>query len=325
MGVKYILNRVGRKMGMNPADAQERTTLLGFLNEAARELYMQSDMPGSLQEQVFKVNGDQTISVPWYVGFPRGVREASSQQVWHFNQLRPRYNQFNWPDMWRNLRIRNRQALQTTVTNTSVGVLTVNAVESPALIVTLTGPTASSSQVSEQITMDAVSKNSVNQFLDYVAVTKDRVSIYDVTLSDVDSKLLTLIPNTEVNAQYQIIDVSSVPWLPQDTSALDHYLELLFKTTLRFLSNDGDEFPAPDCDDILVNKVLQLWMEEQGKAEAALAYDGKATRTLARLTQENTRETEDLVALVSNPHDTVLRRIGTGLRRRFSLYSGRRY
>lgn len=324
MSVGYILKQCGDKMGLNPASPTDRPTLVRFLNEAARELYMQSDMPGSMWEQTFKVNGDQTITLPFYVGFPRGIRESASQQVWHFNQLRPRYYQFNWKDMWRNWRIRNRGALMATVTNQSVGVITVSAVENPPIVVTLTGSTANATTISETLTMDSVSKNSVNNFLDYVAVTKDRPNNYDVTLSDVDGKLLTVIPNTEVEAKYTIIDVSACPWLSQNTSPIDNYVELLYKKTLQYLSGDGDEFPAVDCDDIVVNKMMQLWKEEQDKGEAAMAYDAKATRTLARLTEENNRETEDMIALVANPHDTMLRRIGTGLRRRYNLYSGRR-
>ena len=75
MPVSYILNRVGTKMGLNPSIPAERNVLLGFLNEAADELYAQSDMEGSCFEQVFKINGDQTISFPYYVGAVRAMRD----------------------------------------------------------------------------------------------------------------------------------------------------------------------------------------------------------------------------------------------------------
>lgn len=325
MPVKYILDQAGNKMGLNPSNTNERSVLLRFLNEAARELYAQADIEGTLMEQVFKVNGDQTISCPWYVGPIRGVREYASMQVWHVNQMRPRYNQFNWQDMWRNLRLRNKQALMATVTNQAEGILTVPVVENPPIVVMVTGPTATGSSVNETVTMDAVSKSTVNQFLDYTTVTKDRVNTYDITLSDVDGKVLTVIPNCMTQAQYQIIDVSSCPWLSQNTSTFDNYLEILYKKTLTILSNDNDEFPGIGFDDILVNKILQLWYEEQNKPELAIAYDAKATRTYARKQEEQNRDTEDLVAFVAHPHDTMLKKIGTGLRRRFSLYAGRKY
>ena len=65
MSVQLILSLAGDKMGLNPSLASQRAVLLRFLNEAAEELYDQSDPIGSLAEQVFKVNGDQTISCPW--------------------------------------------------------------------------------------------------------------------------------------------------------------------------------------------------------------------------------------------------------------------
>lgn len=328
MPVKYILSQAGLKIGLSPSKTQttSRSVLLRFLNEAVRELYSEADLPGTLVEQVFKVNGDQTISVPFYVGRIRGVREAASMQAWHLNQMRPRYNQFNWSDMWRNIRLKNKQALQVSVTNESVGVITVEEVENPPIVVTLSGPTPSASLIHENITMDSVSKESVNDFIDYVAVKKDRANNFDVTLSDIDGKMLTTIPNNELEAKYQIFDISSCPWLPQNTSPLDNYVEILYKKTLSYLSADEDEFPAMfDYDDAIVNKMLQLWFEEQGKSELAKEYDAKATRTIARIRKDQEAPTEDVVALVAHPHDTLLKRIGTGIRRRYSLYAGRKY
>lgn len=325
MGVKYILSRVGRKLGLNPQDTNDRAIMLDWLNEAAREFYDQADMPGCLMEGCYVVNGDQTITMPWNIGKLRGIREASNMNAWHANKMRPRYNQFNWQDQWKNWRIKDKSALQATVTNQSVGVLTVFAVEDPPIVVTLVGPTPTASSMNEIVVMDATQKMTVNTFLTYTSITKDRPNNFDVQLSDVDGKNLSVIPNTEFKAEYQIIDVSLCPWLNQQSSVLDNYMEVLFKRALRTLTEDGDEFPANDCDDILINKIFQLNAEEQSKADLAQAYDAKATRTAARRKDDQYRDTEDCVALVANPHDTVLRRIGTGLRRRWSYYAGRKF
>lgn len=326
MPLGRILYLVGSKMGLDSSQLSQRETMLRFVNEATMELYSQFDPPGSLMEQVVKVNGDQTCSLMNYVGQVRAIREAASMQVWHINQLRPRYNEFNWKDMWRNYRLKDKQALQATVTNQSAGVLTVTGIEIPPIVVTLTGPIIGATSIQETVTMDAVSKNTVNNFTDYTAVSKDRVNNYDVVLSDVDGKLLTTIPNNELFAEYQILDVSSCPWLPQNTSRLDNYVEILFKKKLTYLFNDNDTFPAyNDYDYTIVNKVMQLWAEEQGKGDIAIAYDQKANRTNARINEDYNRATEDEISLRCNPHDTMLKRIGTGLRRRYSLYAGRKY
>lgn len=321
MSLFYILNQAGNKMGLDPADSSQRSTLVRIVNEAARELYRQADLPGSMYEQVFKVNGDQTITLPEYVGRVRAIREYVSQIPWHINQMRPRYNQYNWTDSWRNIRLKNRQALMTTVTNQSIGVLTVSAVETPPIKVILSGPIEGSANVSETVTMDANSKNTVNQFLDYTTVCKDRVNGYDITLSDVDGKILTVISNNSIKALYQVLDVSICPWLPNNQSTLDNYVEILYKIRLPHLYNDADEFPFIDCDDMVVNKMMELYHEEKGNVEGAIAYDGKATRSLSQELEEENRATEDVVSTVANKHDTMLRRVGSSLGRRF--FSGR--
>ena len=326
MPVSYILKQLGKKLGANPAIANQRATLLRFINEGAKELYASSDLPGCLQEQLFKVNGDQTITLPWYVGPLRGIREAASMQTWHVNQMRPRYNQFNWTDTWRNWRFKNKQALMNTVVNESVATITVPAIENPPIVVSVVGSTDLSSQISESITMDSPSKQTTNNYNDYVAITKDRVNNYDVTLTDIDGRILTIIPNNKLTAEYQIIDVSAAPWMPQNTSTIDNYMEVLFKLSIFELSNDTDEFPAMfNYDDAVVLMALSVWYWEQEKLDKAEAYRSRALRVAALNKDDQNKETEDTVSLVANPHDTMLKRIGTGIRRRYSLYAGRKY
>ena len=309
MSVQNILALTSVKMGLNPSDAGQRNVLLRFLNEAAYELYMQSDMAGSLMEQVFKINGDQTIALPNYVGEIRAIREYTSMIPWSINQMRPRYNQSNWSDFWRNFRLKGRMALMASITNESVINITVPSVEATPITVTVTGSTAIANQITETVTVNSTTVSTTNQFLDVIAVSKSQVTSYDVTLADVDNKLLTIIPNNELQAWYQIVDVSTMPWLPTSSSTLDHYVEILYKKALPYLSNDGDEFPAQGYDPIVSNKMMQIWATEEGKADVALAYDQLTSRSLARKHEEANRATQDKIAFVVNTHDTLNPRI----------------
>lgn len=328
MSVGYILSQAGSKMGLNPSLASSRATLLRYLNEAARELYDQSDMVGILMEQVFKVNGDQTITLPYYVGPVRAARAFNfGNRAMHINQMRPRYNQINWKDMWNNLRIRNIQALQRTVTNESVGVITTTLVEDPPVQVTLVGSTNESAQTQETVILNSLLVRTTNCFTDYTSVLKPNgVNAVDITLSDVDGNVLTVIPNCMTEALYQVLDVSMFPFLiANGSNPFGNYLEILYKKALLYLSLDSDNFPSKtNYDDILVNKIMQLSNEEQNKSDIALAYDSKATRSLARKQEDENRATEDEIALVRNPHDRTFARI-SGSRRFFAGYwNGRR-
>lgn len=326
MSLGYILKQVGVKMGLSPAAADQRATLLRFVNEATAELYTQSDMDGSLLEQVWRVNGDQTIAVPAYVGQIRAMREADTMIAWHLNQARPRYNTSNWQDMWRNWRMKGLGPLHTSVRNQSVVTVTVGNVETPPISVTISGSTPTASRINEVLVMDALTKTTTNPYNDIVQFSKDRANNYDVVMTDVDGLELSVIRNDMLEAQYQIIDVSLCPWLNIATGTLDHYLEVLFKRALAWMSEDGDEFLDTSVyDNVIVNKCLQLWAEEQGKAEEALAYDAKATRTLARIHEDANRGAEDVVALVPNPHDSLNPRVRTGTPRRYNPYMCGKY
>ncbi len=305
--LSYILKQVAVKTGLTgyETDSSQRDVLLRFVNEAASELYNQSDMAGSLREQVFKVNGDQTIALPAYVGQVRAIREMDSQISWHLNQLRPRYNQINWPDMWRNWRLKGLSALQVSIRNQSILTYSVGVVETPPIQVTVGGATDYAASISETIVMDSLTKVGTLDFIGIDVVKKDRVNNSDVTIKDVDGLSLTTIPNNQIEAVYQILDISIAPWLNLDTGPLDHYVEVLYKQALPCFQHDADEFPAKGYDNVIVNKVLQLWFEEQGNVELAAAYDTKATRSLARIHEDANRGTEDVVALVENPHDSL--------------------
>jgi hypothetical protein len=324
MSVGYILQQVGKKRGLDPAIASQRETLVRILNEAADALYTQSDLPNSLWEMVFKVNGNQTITLPSYVGQMRAIREFFTQIPWHLNNIRPRYNQVTWPDMWRNWRIIGNIALQATVRNTSKGVLSVHAVETPPIEVTINGSTEFASAVTETVVMDQIEKNTENNYTDYHTIRKNRFSSYDVTLKDVDGMVMSAIPNNELEADYLVVDVSLFPFLNADVSSQCHYLEVLYKKALPWLSDDGQSFPARGYDDIIVDKCLQIFAEEEKKVDIAALYDTKVTRALGRKLIDINKATEDMVSFVYDGHDQMLARL-SAKRRRYWGYPGGYY
>jgi len=310
MPAGYILTQAGNKMGLNPSNTNQRAVLLRFANEACREVYAQADVAGLLVEQLFKVNGDQTIAFPEYVGEFRAARSYDTQVPIHVNQMRPRYNVCNWTDMWRNWRIKNKQTLHTSVINQSSLTISVHAVEDPPLEVTIAGSTDFAACASETVVMDAVSKDTVTAFNDITGITKNRYNNYDVLITDIDDREVAQIPNNQLESSYLIIDVSTFPYLNNDGGSRQaHYMEVLYKKRLTTLSIDSDEFPAKGYDDIIVNKMLQLWMEEQNKPDLAQIYDAKASRSLARKHEDENRATEDVIALVPHPHDEIQHKI----------------
>lgn len=312
MPLSYILSQVGAKMGLNASDTGQRNVMLRFVNEAATELYHMSDMAGCLEEQYFKINPNQTLSLPHYVGQIRAMREAYQHTALTLSQMRPRYNQFNWEGEWKNWRLKGLQTLQTSLTNQSNLVLTVAAVETPPVTINITGPGVGSSNLSETIVMDATSKQTTSQFLDVTSFTKTTVNQYDVMLSDIDGNQLSYIPNNELKAQFQIVDISTSPWYPPNINPLLGWVEVLYKKALPWFQNDTDEFPAVGYDNIIVNKCLQLYYEEQSNPQLAMAYYQKANQSLAQIHEDANRGTDDVVSMVAHPHDQMNPRVGFG-------------
>jgi tetratricopeptide (TPR) repeat protein len=281
-------------------------------------------MAGCLEEQCFQINGDQTISLPEYVGQLRAMRELDSQIAVQLSQMRPRYNQFNWEQEWRNWRLKGLQTLQTSIRNQSLLTASVLYVETPPIVITITGSNDDSSNIIETLTMDATSKTTVNTFNAVASIIKDRVNTYNVSIVDIDGRTLTKIPNNKLQCKYQIVDISLMPFFIQSTSPTNAWVEVLYKKALPWFQNDADEFPAIGYDNVWVNKALQLWAEEQGKAELAIGYYQKAMTLLAAIHEDANRGTADTVALVENEHDRMLHRIGFGRDWRFAYrISGR--
>jgi len=319
MPLGYILKQFGNKVGLDPTIAGDRSTLLRFVNEATDELWVEADLVGSLWEQVFRVNGDQTLTMPMEVASPRAVREFYTQNPIHLNQMRPRYNMFNWKDGWYNFRLKNTQALMRTITNTAPITYTVAVVDNPPITVNFTGSTAYAALVTESVVMNTLSVQGTMSFLECTAITKSGPSSSDVTVLDADGNILTIIPNNALEAKYQILDISNAPWLSSTISTIDNYVEMLYKKRLPYLSNDNDEFPAQGYDNQLVNKCLQLYYEENNNPTIALGYDAKATRGLARKYEEQNKATEDQVSFQVNDYDTIQPRIRGS---RFTRWTG---
>jgi len=312
MALAYILTQVGNKIGKNPTLDGDRKVMLRFVQEAARELYAISDMAGCYEEQYFKVNSNQTISLPDYVGQIRAMREAETLLAIKLSQMRPRFNQIPWPDEYRTWRMLGLQTLQTSLKNQSNLILSVSQVESPAIIVNISGSNDNSAFVTEIVTMDALTKTTINEYNDVSAFTKTTVNQYNIILSDIDGNQISYLSNNKLKASFQIVDISTAPWFPPIASPMLGWVEVLYKKALPWFSNDNDEFPAVGYDDCIVNGVLQLWYEEQGNVQGAMAYQQKKIQSLAAIHEDANRGTDDVVSLVRNPHDDINPRVGFG-------------
>ena len=330
MSVEYILDRFGKKVGMLPSDTSQRALLLDYLNEAAQELYEQSDMPGSLEEAEFYVQGDKTVAMPADVYAIRSVREKSGRnEEWETESLSARYRENNWETNHNKFRIKGysplKVSLPTSITDAAnstdklvvraYGITTTDddyevVVKTPyseALLVSVAGPAVADATASTNVTLAPSNNVTVKDIISFARTNKPTSTVGVVQLIDyADNNIVYAeIPSNRMESRYLIVDVSEFPFSSSAAEDDSHTLQVLYKKTLTRLQNDTDEFPAPGYDNILVSKCMELFLEEQGKLEEAILHDRKATRSLARRQADLERGQEQKIVFKRHNHDKL--------------------
>ncbi|MAT11052.1 MAG: hypothetical protein CMM02_08595 [Rhodopirellula sp.] len=304
MSLEYILDRVGKKLGINPNDSHQRSIMLDYVNEAAQELYEESDMVGSLTEDSFYVQGDKTIALPSNVSSVRAIREKESQTTWNLSNLTERYAFNNLEQDDRTWRIKGYETFM--VTPTSYSGMKATATQAMTdITLTVVGSRSGATRFVEEVEMDATSNTFSTTFTSIESIIKSDVCTYDISIKQSDDTVVAVIPNNEKESRYLIVDVSEYPWESDAAQNDEHTLEVLYKKKLPYLSKDSDEFPADGYDNIIINKVMQLFLEEQGKMEEAILYDRKATRSLGRRNADLERGQLQKVRFDKHPHDKL--------------------
>ena len=344
MSAEYIIDRFGRKVGLNAGDANQRYVILDFLNEAMQSVYEHVDIPGSLVEEEFYVAGKQRIALSRDVHAIRAMSEKESKLTWDINNLLSEYNQNNWRSDSRCWRVVGYEPLKKSLSSVITGTrgsaatgLTVHwfaniaATEKlavtfetsasdrqtlevwPSYPSTAAAYTTASSPHSIALTLDnnrtitsvvGMRRFDTNneRFGGYTANDGGLVRLVDTADTSI---VYSEIPHDETEAQYMIVDISEFPW--DDTAAQDdsHTLQVLYKKKLKHIKSDNDPFPLYGFENIVMHKMMQLFMEEQGKLQEAMVYDGKVTRDLGRKIADLERGQKRLMQFGRHPHDAI--------------------
>ena len=330
MSVEYILDRFGKKVGMIPSDASQRALLLNYLNEAAQELYEQSDMPGCLEEAEFYVQGYKSVAMRADVYAVRSIREkAGGNAMWETEPMTARYRENNWDTNHNKFRVKGysplKVSLPTSITEAAnstdklvvraYGITTTSddyevVIKTPyseAFLVSVAGPAVASAATSTNVTLAPSNAVVITDIISFArtlepTATSGLVQLIDHADNDI---VYAEIPSNSMESRYLIVDVSEFPFSSSAAQDDSHTLQVLYKKALPRLQNDTDEFPAVGYDNILVSKCMELFLEEQGKIEEAILHDRKATRSLARRQADLERGQEQKAVFKRHNHDKL--------------------
>ena len=344
MSAEYIIDRFGRKVGLNAGDSNQRYVILDFLNEAMQSIYEYVDIPGSLVEEEFYVAGKQRIALSRDVHAIRAMREKESKLTWSVNNLLSEYNQNNWRSDSRCWRVVGYDPLKKSLSSTITGSrgssatgLTVhwfaNIAATEKLAVTFetsasdrqtlevwsnypgtaAAYTTTSSPHSVALTLDnnrtitsviGMRRYDTNnkRFGDHASNDGGLVRLVDTADTSI---IYSEIPHDETEARYLIVDISEFPW--DDTAAQDdsHTLQVLYKKKLKHIKSDNDPFPLYGFENIVMHKMMQLFLEEQGKLQESMVYDGKVNRDLGRKIADLERGQKRIMQFGRHPHDSL--------------------
>tara|TARA_R100000655_G_scaffold34973_2_gene68002 strand:- start:24966 stop:26030 length:1065 start_codon:yes stop_codon:yes gene_type:complete len=354
MSSQYIIERFGRKVGLNPDDINQRYVILDFVNEALQTIYEYVDIPGSLVEEEFYVAGNKRIAMSRDVQSIRAMREKESKLPWKSQNLISEYNFNNWRSDSRCFRIVGYSAIKESLKSAITAARGSNA----------TGVTVKAhGQISAEtlhVTFETRQANSLavlqNKVVSYVATTGNHaVSTSELQLdntniiSDIvnirrfdnatrerygtstaaeqipgifqvvdtaDGTVYAEIPSGQSESSYLIVDVSEFPWDENSAQDDEHTLQILYKKKLRYIQSNDDIFPLVGYENIVMHKAMQLFLEEQGKIQEALVFENKVNRDLGRKIADMERGQERKMQFGRHPHDNLT------LGRRFHYHRG---
>lgn len=280
MSLGYILKRVASEQGFDYANNPgQRERALDKVWIACEAIWEETDLPGCCEEILMNVSADSEISLPSFVGDLRAMREKGLMTKWTLNDMRPRYQNEPWKQMWRNWRHLGYRAVAFQMQNTSPLTLVNPAANGAA--VTITGSTTIANAVSETVVFDTANiKVTFNSFTKIESIVRvdETPSVWDIIIKDTQENILAVLYNTDNETRYICVDVSQYPFGGELVTG-QRVMEVLYKRKLRKLIADSDCFPVPGWDNIIVDRTLQAIAEsEEGKEQRAILYATKVEK-----------------------------------------------
>lgn len=279
MALKAIITRIASELGYSVTTESELDFLTTKLNELGKALYQSKDIKGCLWEITVYLDSDDEgplfsslVSLPHYVGNLRGLRYSNvvGGKI-PLNDIVPRYhygrgwgaNAFTLPYRI----INDNSPIQREISNASTLTFSIANPVSKDINVAIIGKTSTANKKQELVTIVAgeTSVECIGNYEEIYSITKDGPCDEDITITDADDNEMGVIPNDKLSPLYTVIEVNdanaSIAANTTPTGVLAS-IDILYKKRYYPFVNLNDEFPCPDCDDILFY-LFAAWHESQ--------------------------------------------------------------
>lgn len=320
MSLKYIVAEIASELGFHPETvADDRAYLVAKINKAGKELHESRDLVNSNREQLFSLDAStQQCALPHYVFRKRAFRNYYTRRVITMHDMRPRFQTGGWTEPFLTFRAKMKGPLNRELLNFAPVTLSIQQAEPQDFAVTVSGSTINSTRITEVITFVAgeTQHTTTNAFTDIAVFANNSPHIQDVTMQDADGNVISLLPNAELQAEYEIIQI--LDYLAAAPSA-PYLVEALYKIRFTPFVNDYDEFCCPGYDDAIIYKTMELLWAKKDLTKASAA----ALKTIQILNQIAADEESGIEKKIEFGENPTLSQFSRRGRHRYgSLYPG---
>lgn len=314
-----ILKDVAASFGEDINDPSQKPLVITRVNKAAEELYACTDLAYSLREQVFDLNTDSNqVSLPNYVGELRGMRHYDWRQNITVVDMQPRYHFGIGNEVWpMQFRMLDKSPIARNIENESTITVSIPIAEPSEFVVTIIGSTSNSAKIIEKLTFAVgdLSKISTGNFTDIFEVRKDKLTLYDITLKDIEDNILGVIPNNEFYSLYHIFQVLD------SVSTNTNVIEVLYKQRFSPFNNDEDTFVCGDVfDKAIFWKYFEHESARQKDTKGAIAALQKCVQVINQINQNVGAGLEKKINFGPNKYAGMTRFAINSLRRPRGIY-----
>jgi hypothetical protein len=328
MPLSYILRRFAQRTGLSCSgdsfNVDDKQFAVDLINEVSKQLWLNTDINGSMEECIISVLDKQQITIPSFVGTVRDVRQYGTMVPWSLSDIRPRYHRNSWAkDSVRNWRVKGIIPIARDVTNSAPPTAILTAIDNEPVELTITGSTEQANSVSETIICNQLTNSFTKSFTSYTCIKKNKVNGCDILVQDADGYDLSLIYNNELEAYYQLIDAGSIFADSAQSISIQNPLsaEVLYKKRFYPFAEDNDEFPVRDFDDVILQKALAQWYADKDHIEKAAGYEKFANDNAKMISGDKSKGQDLQIEFQETGHQGVFRNLRRSFFRRASRFN----
>lgn len=298
MNLLRLAQRLGRELGMSLQSPTQRETLYELINDAAEQIYTQTDLPRCLLEEQVSVDTTDPlprVTLPSHVGELRAVRDY--QDSIRLHDIRPKFHRRPWPeDSLYVFRILGERAVCRSIDNTVPLYMVPFGYATDDVTVSIVGKTSTASEVHATFSADGTGTAATVNWEEIYSISKDNITANDVVfrVGDANGAEIAKIHSYADVSRYVEIELQERPSCCSCSQIQgSRCFEILYKPVFRALQATQSRFQLEGYDLAIIYTAVKIY-KLRGLSETATEMQIKAAQV------HNVRADEILKQIIAN-------------------------